>query len=379
MRKKGAIRSRLNIRTFRSFIFKILIGPFPPLRRLFDYYSHTIYAGDLEEEDLVYFSDKVRLDFKPSETADILSYNSTSADNEVTFYAKDLRDIVVLGNSGSVVKDGRVVSRREDWIRTDKTTNKPYLFKPVQGDGRYINCLGFHRSHNHIYHFFLDIAAPLLIYLHKSGDTDALNIIVRPDLSPFQRDFFDALMERFPHINILPLRKNEKLLCSSLIYINCECKPRLHLREHIEDMKTMMLKHYGIKPVGGRRVYISRQDARVRHVLNEDALMEMLDGYGFERHTLAPLPYPKQVELFADAEIIISPHGAGLVNLLYCQTDVKIIEMFSSKHRDEGFIRLAKSLGMQHYRHMICQTDSIKDHFECDIDAVEALLKELTE
>jgi len=79
------------------------------------------------------------------------------------------------------------------------------------------------------------------------------------------------------------------------------------------------------------RIYISREDATVRRVTNEEAVMDLLAEYGFERYRLAELSYAEQVTLFSDAEAIVSPHGSGLLNQIYAD-DAVVIELFGPKH-----------------------------------------------
>jgi capsular polysaccharide biosynthesis protein len=40
----------------------------------------------------------------------------------------------------------------------------------------------------------------------------------------------------------------------------------------------------------------------------------------------------EQAALFSQAEIIIAPHGSGLTNLIFCQPNTKVIELFSPNY-----------------------------------------------
>jgi len=80
------------------------------------------------------------------------------------------------------------------------------------------------------------------------------------------------------------------------------------------------------------RIYIDRRaaDRRVgayRCLVNEDEVIAALAGHGFvpiqlEAHSLA-----EQIALFAAAEAIVAPHGAGLANIVYANAGCRLLEL----------------------------------------------------
>jgi capsular polysaccharide biosynthesis protein len=80
--------------------------------------------------------------------------------------------------------------------------------------------------------------------------------------------------------------------------------------------------------VGGRnRILITRRSATARRFVNEDAVVRALSPLGFDPVDLTQLSFKKQVALFANAEIVVGVHGAGLINIIYA-TDTKVLEIF---------------------------------------------------
>ncbi len=80
-----------------------------------------------------------------------------------------------------------------------------------------------------------------------------------------------------------------------------------------------------------RRIYISREDAMVRRLVNEREITSILVKYGFEIIKLADQSFHEQVELFNNAEMIVAPHGAGLANLVFCRPNVQVLELLSTQ------------------------------------------------
>jgi capsular polysaccharide biosynthesis protein len=66
-----------------------------------------------------------------------------------------------------------------------------------------------------------------------------------------------------------------------------------------------------------RRIYISRRGAGYRRIDNEPEVESLLRDLGFEIHELEQYSLRDQVALFAEAEVVVSAHGAGLTNMLF--------------------------------------------------------------
>lgn len=62
-------------------------------------------------------------------------------------------------------------------------------------------------------------------------------------------------------------------------------------------------------------------------------------------------------DLFANAKIVIAPHGAGLTNLIFCKPGTKVLEIFQS-HEDDTYCYLAQVLGLDY--HCLKTTQFIK-------------------
>ncbi len=94
------------------------------------------------------------------------------------------------------------------------------------------------------------------------------------------------------------------------------------------------------------RIYVSRADAVGRRIVNEEQLMDALGRKGFERVSLTGLAVHAQAELFADAEIIVGPHGAGLANLAFARHGTRVLELFPQTHATPAFALVAESRGL---------------------------------
>lgn len=120
------------------------------------------------------------------------------------------------------------------------------------------------------------------------------------------------------------------------------------------------------------RLYISRGDARVRQVLNEDAVLAALGDRGFVPVRLDGMPWPDQVRLFRQAETVVAPHGAGLTNIIFADDTLTVVELFGQKISHFHFTCI-QALGFD-YRALVCEPAG--DHMVVDIEALLRLLDE---
>ena len=109
-------------------------------------------------------------------------------------------------------------------------------------------------------------------------------------------------------------------------------------------------------PAGrGHRILISRGEERRwwrRAIANQQEVEAGLAELGFRAYRLGEMPVAGQARLFADAEVIVGAHGAGLTNMLY-STRALVLELFGRNVRPH-FFRLAHVLGLP-YRYLLCE------------------------
>lgn len=119
------------------------------------------------------------------------------------------------------------------------------------------------------------------------------------------------------------------------------------------------------------RVYISRDDAATRRLLNEDEALEVLEPYGFERYELSSMAVLETIALFAQADCIVTPHGAGLTDLIYAD-DVSVVELMPENRVNGVYYMLTKQVDGW-YGFLSC--DPTDGNLTVDVDHLESVLK----
>lgn len=199
------------------------------------------------------------------------------------------------------------------------------------------------------FHFMFDVVARLHL-LQKSKIP--INRFVTNSQLPFQDELLSLLgigkEKRIEFDTNLHFKANHLIIPSYIqsvkgIYPKWACD---FLR------KELLLKRKVKKIQGYERIYISREKAQHRKVTNEDEVMSLLKQYGFKRVILESEPVTRQIELFHSAEIVVSPLGAGLTNLLFSKPGTKVIEFFSPTWVRPVFRLMSHYMGLDYYYFM---------------------------
>jgi capsular polysaccharide biosynthesis protein len=132
---------------------------------------------------------------------------------------------------------------------------------------------------------------------------------------------------------------------------------------------------------GRKRIYVARGAALRRRVLNEAAVEKLLAGHGFVSVNPGALSISEQVALFADAEIVAGPHGAGLTNAVFMAPGGAVIELTHHQRVVWTYHEVAGAAGHA-YACVVADTlltkpddDVLFADFSVDLEALDAAVK----
>ncbi|MBM18063.1 MAG: hypothetical protein CL947_03290 [Epsilonproteobacteria bacterium] len=95
------------------------------------------------------------------------------------------------------------------------------------------------------------------------------------------------------------------------------------------------------------KVFLSRNDA-ARKINNEDDVFAYFEQKGFKKYTLTNLSFLEQIQLFHQATHIIGTHGSNMTNIIFCNPDTQIIELFQNQ-LDSSYWFISQQLKFQHH------------------------------
>jgi capsular polysaccharide biosynthesis protein len=108
-----------------------------------------------------------------------------------------------------------------------------------------------------------------------------------------------------------------------------------------------------------RKLYVQRAAPAGRRVANEDELLPLLRRRGFEIVRPELLPFAAQVRTFADASVVVGPHGAGLANIVFAK-GATVVELFEPGYVNLCYCDLAAAAGHD-YWYLVGTTAGMND------------------
>ncbi len=97
----------------------------------------------------------------------------------------------------------------------------------------------------------------------------------------------------------------------------------------------------------GPFVYISRQKADGRRIVNNDDFMALMQAFGFREIFAEDYSALQLARSLSEVRVLISPHGAGLANTIFCPKSATVVELFSS-HFTPQYFYLARDIGQNY-------------------------------
>lgn len=183
-------------------------------------------------------------------------------------------------------------------------------------------------KHEMYFHWMFDVL-PRLNLLHRSKiDLDRIDYFLTSHQFPFQQETLKIL--GIPNAKILETA--QPIQADRLIVPSYPSSPAWMSRWVCQWLRNIFLGEIGPNQGGGDWLYITRQQTANRRIINEAAVIDLLSQFGFQAVALESLSVLEQASLLARAEVVISPHGGGLTNTVFCQTGTKIIEIFSPNY-----------------------------------------------
>jgi capsular polysaccharide biosynthesis protein len=203
--------------------------------------------------------------------------------------------------------------------------------------------------------FWLDSMAKLFV-IERSATVRELagsdrETVVAPKLKlPFQREAIELLKPRKPVWTIKRSRlvRGGSLNSTGIVYGGGQNVGSV-VRDFSRHLNAAVAQKASPDEASAR-IYVSRNEAGMRRVLNEEEIIPGLKNLGFEIIRPGNMPLSAQVEKFHNAKIIVAPHGAALTNLIFCRPGLTFVEIFPRGGvHGSMFLRIASHLDFNYY------------------------------
>jgi capsular polysaccharide biosynthesis protein len=293
----------------------------------------------------------------------------------------------VLGPYSAVITDrGDLVQEVSQYFGTRRPRQHPLYLKPFPPDpvdvpGR-LGVLAYQHGGLNWYHFITDVL-PRIAIAEESG-------IETPDrwYVPASTQDRIGLLER---MGITAERRIDSMLVP---HVRAESLvvPGLPGTEQHPAWVTQFLRERlltdGYERVPGRCVYITRGATKNnRAVLNESDVIAALEARGFVAVNPGKLTIDDEIRTFAEADLVVSAHGAALSNIIFMGPGAAVLELFPASHVMPCYWKLAGTVPGLNYRYLCGvgakrepdRTKMLVTDITVDIPALLAMLDEHVE
>ena len=106
---------------------------------------------------------------------------------------------------------------------------------------------------------------------------------------------------------------------------NCEIPQFIPLIQSISILRETLLPINKVSK--NRKIYVTREDSTYRRIINEADIIPILRSKGYKVINPQLYSISEQIEIFAQADTVVAPHGSNLTNIVFCKPGTEIYEI----------------------------------------------------
>ncbi|MBU3079086.1 glycosyltransferase family 61 protein [Sphingomonas quercus] len=250
---------------------------------------------------------------------------------------------VTVAERGGLVADSLYLNAEYGWC--DMLPAVPSVLRLA---GRTTLVCGNRPWANH-YHWLFQCLAPALV-AGEAGMEDDFAVLV-PPLDAVRRDSLALCGIGAQRIVELPpdgLAMIERGVHSHLVTGEFAFAPHPALIAALERMGRSVPP----SAFAGRKVYVARTDSSNRRMINEAALCVALESRGYAIVLTSGMSLAEQMALFRDARTIVTPHGAGLTNIVFAssgEAGPTVVELHQENYLHLAFLKICQAKGLRYH------------------------------
>ncbi|MBM3590962.1 MAG: glycosyltransferase family 61 protein, partial [Alphaproteobacteria bacterium] len=187
-----------------------------------------------------------------------------------------------------------------------------------------------HASYKDVYYHWIYDILPQLKILESNSYS---KIIMSPFTYNFQRDSLQLFC------NIKNVYSENYTYNIDKLFLPFQTTRLLMPKNFVFDFLNQNMKF--TKSDVKNKIYITRDKKFKRSILNEKELIQILQSRGYLIYSLEDISFSNQVDIFKNASVIISAHGSGLTNIVFCEPGTSILEIYGPGCGERCFARIS--------------------------------------
>jgi capsular polysaccharide biosynthesis protein len=223
---------------------------------------------------------------------------------------------------------------------------KKVLFKKKRNLDREKYLLAFDDWSNSHYHWFCDVLPRLFSIKELIKDY----ILLVPE-SEYVKNIGLASLDFFElkPAGIEFIKDTELIKVKDLSIVTHTCATGYtndKVMQQMQDFIKIKLNH----KIAEKKIYVTRDKARYRKVLNEFEVWDVVKSNGYEVVRFEDLSWKEQILKCASVKSMVSIHGAGLVNTMFMPKGGSVLEFRRDKiYHNQCFWHLSTALKLDYY------------------------------
>ena len=209
--------------------------------------------------------------------------------------------------------------------------------------------------YSHFYYHWVAETLPR-IFLWDSLDTENRAIIIPKKY--LNLSYIKDSLDFFPLRNFIFLDDKKLYKFKNSFFVSPMGKPYQFNPELMKAFSTFILSKLSLPDTSAgnnnRKIYISRNKARKRKLLNEAEVKSVLSQFGFEVFYMETLSLKEQIILSNESSVIAGLHGGGLANTIFSKCNSCLIELQRYLQWPSCYFRLANALDRK-YHYLFCK------------------------
>ncbi len=175
-------------------------------------------------------------------------------------------------------------------------------------------------------------------------------------------DFYYETLETFNFAGIINIQQQTYLSVNKLIFQENLAKSGNFNTEAINHLRNHFIKFYKQNSKDDNdapeRIYISREKAVAKHILNEHDITQITDKYSFKTIYFEEYNLIQKIGLMRNCKILVGMHGANLTNALFMEPEGAIMELRKKDDfKNNAYFSLSSSLNIAYF-YQLCDYDN---------------------
>jgi len=221
--------------------------------------------------------------------------------------------------------------------RLDNSSFQFFLNKQPKNLDKAISLM--HSCSSNYCHMMIEII-PLINAIKNIDEYKDLPILIDSDL---HENIYEIIFSLYPDINMILVKPRVQIIIKHLIYLstpsffpfdpsiendNTLWYSSIGIKNLAEDLKGKYINRKVKQEIKTNKYYLLR-GSDYRNVDNENKVVQYCMSRGYEIIDPNSLSVMSQINLFSEASVIISPTGAALTNLVFCNSGARAGILYS--------------------------------------------------